>query len=57
MQVWSRRPRKGFDAIPYRVDEHEIALREQDPFGTLMPQQVISHREVSCPLSCSLLIS
>lgn len=50
VQVWSRKPRKGLDAIPYRLDEHVLAVCEQNPFGTLLPQQVRPYSNVS--LSC-----
>jgi len=39
-QVWSRRARKGTDAIPYRLDEHELAVEAQNSFAGLMPAQV-----------------
>lgn len=44
-QVWSRRARKGTDAIPYRLDEHELAVEAQNSFAGLMPAQV-SHNIV-----------
>jgi hypothetical protein len=32
--------RKGADAIPYRLDEHELAVEAQNSFAGLMPAQV-----------------
>jgi len=40
MEVWSRRARIGADAIPYRLDEHELAVEAQNAFAGLMPAQV-----------------